>query len=214
MKKTMFFLIAGLFIFIQGLHSWVVLNDVVPAFPSEERGLIEDSVVEGAYHYLLAKSHIALLLAQYEKSAKPDFNYSTALGHADKAAEELDASLKHFKSAIEMGKQAGYDQQNIEKFKTFNYDEFKENEAENQAFSETEIVQVKAYFAGGNILGAYQRNIDNITSVNVTLGLIRKDLAEGKMPRIKTIWKLLQQDSIATLFGNYCTVTAVGIIPR
>lgn len=207
MKKTILFLVMVVLVFIGSLYPLAVFNDIVPAFPESERGIIEDNVIEGATNYLVAKSHIALIVAEYEKSAKQSLDYESALSYTDKAIDELEVSLKYYNSGIELGKRAGYVTPIIEKFKKFDYQSL----TISKKLNESEMARVKGYFSIGNILGAYQQNVENISGILITLKQIREDLAVNKTPGIQLIWQLLQQESSATLFGNYCTLTATEV---
>ncbi len=205
MRKTSFLLIGLFFAFT--LQALVNMNDIIPVFPEGDRAQIESAVIEGAIHYLQGKSQADLLLCEYEKSARQTLDFDAALGYADKTIAELELSLDEYGKSIDLGKQAGYVQQTIQKFKSFNYDSYT---ALKSLDSDT-MVTVKAYFSGGNILGAYRQNADNIAGILVTLRQIREKLAAGQVPDVSTFWQLNRQFAGASLFGNYCTMTAQAV---
>lgn len=212
MKKIIFILIILFFTvtFTLTLRGLVQMNDIVPAFPDEERGAIEGAVIEGAVRFLEAKSQMALLLKEYELSAKQPFDFSAALAHAEKAAGELEISLEEYEKSITICKQAGYVDEIIQKFKNFNYDAF----ASEKQLNSDIMVLVKAYFSGGNIMGAYRQNVDHISGILTILEQIKEKLTAGQSPDVSLFWQLSRQFSKASLFGNYCTMTAAAVFAQ
>ncbi|MCP5054010.1 MAG: hypothetical protein GY940_42975 [bacterium] len=202
MRKTIFVIIVLLL--ACSLGAVIQMNDIVPVFPIQGRGQIEGAVIKGAIHFLQAQSHAALLMMEYEKSASQPFNSETALEQAEKAVTQLEASLEEYARSIDFGKQAGYVSETVNKFKNFNYDEF----SSSRKLNGDAMVTVKAYFSGGNILGAYQQNVDYISETLATLRQIKEKVAAGQLPDVSLFWQLTQQLSETALFGNYCTMTA------
>jgi len=208
MKKTIFILIV--LFFTLTLQALVDMNDIVPAFTGEAQGQIEGAVIEGAIHFLQAKSHSDLLLMEYEKSANQPFNFSAALDHAEKAIGELEKSIEEYEKSVSLGKQAGYVDEILQKFKNFNYDGFSADKRLNNDV----MVLVKSYFSAGNILGAYQQNVDHIGEILITMEQIKEKLKINQLADITLFWQLVQRFSKAALFGNYCTITAATIFTQ
>jgi len=206
MKKIIFVVIM-LFLGVM-LSAFIELNDIVPAFPEEEQGAIESAVIQGAVYFLQAKSQVYLLLGEVEKSAKQPLNYSSALVSTEKTIAEVEKSINEYDQAITCAKRAGYVNEVIQKFKNFNYDAFA---AENKLNKDVMVV-VKAYFSGGNIVGVYQQYVEYLGEILITLHLIKDKLTVDLLPDISLSWQLLQQFSHASLFGNYCTITATAIL--
>lgn len=189
------------------LSAFIELNDIVPAFPEEEQGAIESAVIQGAIHFLQAKSQADLLLGEVETSAKQPLNYSSALICTEKAIGELEKSINEYHQAITCAKQAGYVNDVIQKFKNFNYDAF----ASENKLNRDIMAVVKAYFSGGNIIGVYQQYVEYLGEILITLHLIKDKLTSDLLPDVSLSWQLLQQFSHASLFGNYCTITAAAV---
>jgi hypothetical protein len=192
------------------LSAFIELNDIVPAFPEEQQGAIENAVIQGAIHFLQAKSQADLLLAEVEKSAKQPFDYSSALVYTEKAIAEVEKSINEYHQAITSGKRAGYIDEVIQKFKNFNYDAFTPGNNLNRDI----MTMVKAYFSAGNIVGVYQQYVEYLGDILITLHLIKDKLTANHLPEISLSWQLLQQFSQASLFGNYCTITATAILSK
>ena len=190
--------------------AFIEMNDIVPAFPGEVQGTIENAVIQGAIHFLQAKSQADLLLGEVEKSAKQPLNYSSALVNTEKAIAELEKSISEYDQAITCAKQAGYVNEVIQKFKNFNYDAFTSENKLNRDI----MTMVKAYFSGGNIVGVYQQYVEYLGEILITLHLIKDKLNADLLPDISLSWQLLQQFSQASLFGNYCTITATAILSK
>ena len=190
------------------LSAFIELNDIVPAFPEEEQGAIESAVIQGAIHFLQAKSQADLLLGEVEKSAKQPLNYSSALICTEKTIAELEKSINEYHQAITCAKRAGYVNEVIQKFKNFNYDAF----ASENKLNRDIMAVVKAYFSGGNIVGVYQQYVEYLGEILITLHLIKDKLTADLLPDVSLSWQLLQQFSYASLFGNYCTLTATAIL--
>lgn len=208
MKKLIFLLLIVLLSTIT--HAMLFHNDIIPAFPPEDRPKIESAVIDGAVHFFQAQSHASLLMMEYERSSKLPFDYSAALTHTLNAFSELEKSVEDYGQAVNMGIQAGYYSETIAKFKAFNYDNFSLANFMNR----DTMVTVKAYFSVGNIVGVYQQNVDSLNDILVTLVMVKDKLEAGKMPEKFLLWQLFQQFSQAALFGNYCTVTAENVLAK
>jgi hypothetical protein len=208
MKKTMFFIVLFTFGCILAGEPFVVMNDIVPVFPERDRDKIENAVIEGAVHFLQAKSYSDLLLQEYEKSAKQEINYAAALDYVEKAVVELEAAKKEYQESIAAGNLAGYAAEKVQRFKVFDYDKFSTQMDLNKDL----MAVVKSYLSAGNILGAYQENVNNIGKILATMETIKEKIEVNITPDISLFWQLLQQFSQAALFGNYCTATAAAIL--
>ena len=188
--------------FALNVHGLLCLNDVSPTFPEgTNRALIEGGVVFGAIHFLNSKSYADLLLMEYEKSAHQDFNYELAIDYIEKSIAELEISKSNYLKAKEIGENVGYIQRILICFKEYDYDKYIIENNLNREIAEI----VKHYFKQSDILAVYQNNIDNINGILNTLYYIRDNLKINKMPTINSFWKLLEQYSYTTLFGNYAS---------
>jgi hypothetical protein len=208
MKKIIVVMVTLFLAFTLG--AFIELNDIVPAFPEEEQGAIESAVIQGAIHFLQAKSQADLLLGEVEKSAKQPLNYSSALAYTEKTISELEKSIDEYDQAITFAKRAGYVNEVIQKFLNFNYDTY----ATENKLNRDIMAVVKAYFSGGNIVGVYQQNVEYLGEILITLHLIKDKLTTNLLPDVSLSWQLLQQFSHTSLFGNYCTLTATAILSK
>jgi hypothetical protein len=208
MKKVIFILIT--LIVVITLPAALLQNDIVPVFTGESRGEIEGAVIDGAVYFLQAKAHADLLLMEYEKSAGQTLDYPAALEYTVKTIAELEKSRDNYARAHTLGKQAGYVEEMIQKFKTFDYNTYTAGKQLNGDV----MLSVKAYFSAGNILGTYQQQVEYIDDILLTLVPVREKLAAGQLPDISLLWQLVQQFSTSSLFGNYCTMTAQAVFAQ
>ena len=210
MIKVNIFLVILLFVCCFNLHPLIDMNDIIPVFPPEKQAQIEGSVIEGAIHFLEAQSQVNLLLKEVERSARQPLDHASALAHADKAISELEKSIEQYDQAISVGKQKGYLDEKIQKFKIFNYDVF----GSARGLNRDVMTVVKAYFTAGNILGAYQQRVEHLSEILIILHQIKEKLTDQQTPDISLVWNLYQRFSEASLFGNYCTITANAVFAQ
>lgn len=208
MKKNFFIFMVIPFVFTLTLEPFVVMNDIVPVFPVEDQDKIEGAVIEGAIHFLQAKSNAVLILQEVEKSNEHGMSYSLILEYVEKTISELEISKREFMKSIAAGNRAGYVEEIILKFKAFDYAKFESEKDLNNDL----MFSVKSYLSVGNILGAYQENVDNICEILSTLRLIKEKIEINTTPDISLFWQLLHQFSKAALFGNYCTMIASAVL--
>ena len=185
------------------LHGLLFHNDLIGAFPEgQDRAQIENHVIEGATHFFISKAHADLLFKEYEQSATAELNKSQAAAHADNALAELKLALDNYHHAADIAGRIGYVQDKRQHFKDFDYSQL----AEHLNLDRHIAGQVESYLSRGDIVGIYQKNIDNLEALAVTLGQIRDTLKSGGEPGIQTVWTLVRQYSETLLFGNYATM--------
>ncbi|MCK4766525.1 MAG: hypothetical protein KAW12_30300 [Candidatus Aminicenantes bacterium] len=200
MKKILTVLFIML-LFLQA-KAIIYVNDITPAFPEEYREEIESRIIDGASYFLKSQSYALLFLNEYEKSAAQPFDFSAASGYLEKTISELENSKTKYLQALEIGKNAGYKEENTAKLRNFNFDRLITENKLNSSVAQ----QVKYYLENADITGLYQQNINNIQAILNTLYSIRTRLGENAKPGVSTAWELFQQYSQAALFGNYSTM--------
>jgi hypothetical protein len=200
MKKI--FLIIIILAFALSMHALLCLNDLNCIFSdSPEKSLIEDNVILGATHFLNSKSNADLLLMEYEKSGRQEFNFTLALEYVEKAIAELESSKEKYVKAAEIGERLGYIETRQTWFKEFSYDTFIVENNFNQEIAGV----VKNYLMKGDILGVYRHNINNIDGLLNVLYSIREKLKANIKPEISAFWFLLERYAENALFGNYAS---------
>lgn len=208
MKKKCLIFTAVIFLCTLSTKPFVVMNDIVPVFTADSRDIIESAVIEGATHFLQAKSYSDLLLLEYEKSGKQEIDYSAVLGYAEKAIGELEKAKEAYLESLESATRAGYVNDALLKFKVFDYSAFQSEKGLNNDLMST----VKSHLSTGDVLGVYRENVDNIAAILSTLQFIKGKIEMDAAPDISLYWQLLQRFSYAALYGNYCTMTAAEVL--
>jgi ABC-type antimicrobial peptide transport system permease subunit len=209
-RKVLPILICVLFgVLVTPAYSFITLNNIECAFKSHpEKSILKANMVEGSEHYLIAKSKIALLLAEYEKAAKINttISYSVSLNLCDQAIEEMGIAVEKYKNAKRIGERIGYNPVKVTLLRNANYNEL-QNGHNQDIYNE-----VVSYLQSGDILGIYQKNLGNMKDILTILGDMRNKLANNISPAIDDYWKLTERDSEATLFGYLATVLGTPII--
>jgi hypothetical protein len=207
MKK--YFIVIFILFVALNLHSLIVMNDLNCIFTDgSEKILIEDNVVAGAIHFLHSKANTDLLLVEFEKSARQDFNFSLALEYVEKAMAELEAAKVNYARAAEIGERIGYIEKKMAWFKDYDYDTFITKNNLNKEIAGI----VKGYLINADILGVYKHSITNINELLNILTVMRDKVKVNEKPGISTCWMLLQKYSDTTLFGNYSTQMGLEIL--
>ncbi|HLP45864.1 MAG TPA: hypothetical protein VK469_07960 [Candidatus Kapabacteria bacterium] len=209
MKMKIIMLIAAILATGINLHSITCLNDIECAFnPSPEKAILSDNMIDGATHFLTAKAHIALMLAEYEKTSngRMAFDCVTSNSYCDKAILEIKTALDDYASAKTIGEKLGYNPAQVELLRNTSF-----SNSKNQ-YNWDIYNTVTAYLQAGDILGIYTKNIENLKTILGILDSIKTKLQSSVQPPVEDYWKLLKTESEATLFGNLATVLGSPIV--
>jgi len=191
-------------------YALMALNDIVEGFGNGDgkNQAIEEYVVAGAKNFIESNKNALALINEFEINPSQAADISAALTCTENALRQLPESRSHYAKAKELGEQAGYNMTIIPNFKAFDYDEYIDKYGLNKEIAEI----AKFYFKKGDLLGIYQKNIDNLDATIITLTRIRDTLKTGESPPIRILWDCIQQYANAALFGNYTTRISVKII--
>lgn len=185
------------------LFGFSYCNDLECSFSEHpEKTLLSESVVTGSIHFLKAKIYVDSLLYEFEKSALEPFDVAVSLDHLEKAISELEIAKTKYAETIKIGVRIGYNEKKSSMFKSFDYDSYVDFSHFNGEVSQ----KVKGYLSNFNIIGIYQKCLDDINEILVTQSIILEQLKAGKRPNLSDIWKIMQQYSETSLFGNYASV--------
>ncbi len=201
--------VLGMFILSYNIFSSIDVNDIMCAFAeSAEKKYIEENVIDGSTQYLISKANATLLLCEFEKAGRAEFNFPLALEYTEKAIEALETALGYYGTAREIGQRLGYSTQKVDWFKSFNYDDFAKSNKMNMEIA----AKVKGYLSKCDVLGIYQHKMDNLKSILLTLNSIRNELKDNQKPSASIFWKLYQEYAESSLFGNYSTLIGKTIL--
>lgn len=205
MKKRMVKLVLGMVLIgitIVCLNAVIVGNDPYSPFRGQSSVQVGDMIAESASELLQSASEAFLFLNEVEIAEKNGLNIHAALQRVDLAAAKVEQALNLFKNIINVGHDAGYDDNRIGKLKNFSYSQF----AKENGLSGETMNQVSAYLGRGNVLGFYRRHAANLQSLLTTLNRIKADLLAGKLSENQVLWSLLQQYNSTMMFGNYASL--------
>ncbi|MCX6582834.1 MAG: hypothetical protein NT166_21875 [Candidatus Aminicenantes bacterium] len=209
MKIKMLIIIVAVLISGINLYPIICLNDIECAFnPSPGKAILRTNMIDGSTHFLMAKAHIALLLAEYEKTAnnQVEFDFLTSNAYCDNAIKELKAALDDYANARTIGEKLGYNPAQVQLLKTATFSNLKSQ------YNSDIFNKVTAYLQSGDILGIYAKNIENLKTILGLLETITTQLQNDLQPPAEDYWKLLEKEAEATLFGNLATVLGSPIV--
>jgi hypothetical protein len=214
LKKTFFIIlsvIASMVFLDIGVHAILHNNDIVPAFDDpdgQKKQEIESHVISGASLFLQAQSYANLLLYEYELSCKQPYNCVRSLQYLETTINLLENARDQYVSASGIGESVGYSAVKIARLKTFDYDAFIIENRLNKEIAK----EVQGYLSSGDIVGIYQQSANDISAILNTLYSIKESLKVDEKPSINLFWKLLQQFSESSLFGNYATLMGTTVL--
>ncbi len=187
------------------LFGYLYANDTDNGFPEPEKSAISDSIVKGASGFLASNAEAMLLLKEYEVSSYESFNVSNALLKTESALQYLKESRKNFFDAMKTGEKCAYEKTSADKLVNFDYNSFI---TENKLIGEI-ADPVAYYLKRGDVIGMYNKNIQNIDEIIELLESIQTSLIKNEKPDITVFWDLLQKFATCKLFGNYMTVLSL-----
>lgn len=182
-------------------------NDIIDAFYGDGKE-IEINIVKGSQYYLTAAAYTHQMLAEVEKSSLETLNSATTLKLVNKIKVDLDLSLSFYHKALVAAENAQYNENKIELFTLFNYD----NYIAETGLNENIAKKVQEYLVKGDIIGIYKQNIQNIEELRTAIISMQSQLNKGITPDITLSWNIYQKIAETSLFGNYSTIMAKSIL--
>lgn len=207
MKKGILVIILVIFVVLVSgqfnrIFAFSLVNDLECSFSEHpEKTLLSENVVNGSIHFLKAKISIDSLLYEYEKSALETFNVAASLEHIENAISELETARIRYIETIKIAQRIGYNQKKANMFKSFDYEGYRSYNKYNHEISQ----KVINYLSNFDVIGVYQKCVDDIEDIQVTQALIKEQLKAGATPNLPDIWKIMQQYCETCLFGNYAS---------
>jgi hypothetical protein len=209
---TIIFSMIALIVFLNTeINAFIHVNDIVPVFEDpdgQKKQEIENHVISGASFFLQAQSNANLLLNEYELSGKQPFNCVKSLEYTETAINLLENARNQYVNAMGIGESLGYSPVKIDRLKFFDYDGFITETRLNKDIAK----KVQGYLSSGDIVGIYRQAANDIMDILNTLYSIRESLKINEKPGIHLFWKLLQQYSESSLFGNYATLIGTTVL--
>jgi len=205
-KGILVTVLVGVILMLSGQHcllfGFSYCNDLECSFSEHpEKTLLSESVITGSIHFLKAKIYVDSLLYEFEKSALEPFDVAVSLDHLEKAISELEIAKTKYAETIKIAQRIGYNQKKSNMFKSFDYEGYRNYNKYNHEISQ----KVINYLSNFDVIGVYQKCVDDIEDIQVTQALIKEQLKAGATPNLPDIWKIMQQYCETCLFGNYAS---------
>lgn len=179
------------------------MNDIICAFtPGSEKVEIEQDMISAATLYLASKANADLFLMEYERASNSDLDFASALNYAHAALANLEKARAKYARARDLGIKIGYLEYKRQWFQNYNYSKAASDRNMNAVLA----AKVSTYLINMDILGIYSENIANVDKIMKTLDEVKGNLEKAQIPPIEVVWRLLNEYSDATLFGNYATI--------
>lgn len=203
MKHTTFIFIIVLALGFNA-YSVISLNDHEKVFPEPEQSEIGNLVIGGASDFLSSYSDALKLFSDYEVSTNKAFNAVNAHSYAYSAMEKINAARKKYQDALGICNRLNYVKSNHDKLVNFDYNSVIESKNLNSIIAARAVTFLKE----GNVIGTYQKNLDNLDEIVSILQLIIDELKVDTKPDVSIFWDLLHKYQSALMFGNYSTILA------
>jgi len=207
MKKKnllkIFSLIVILLVAYTYVHAIIALNYPICIDKSDQNDLI----IEGTSMFLQSNSDVLLLLNEVEIAEIKAFDFDYAFKLTESAIYKLEKAKILYTDVIDFGKVGCDGKGDAEKFAKFDYDSF----AEKNHLNKEIMAEVSELLKKGDVIAVYEKSINDINEILLTLNQIKKGISMKQKPDIKLFWSLLQQYNILALYGNYATLVFYSI---
>jgi hypothetical protein len=207
MKKKnllkIFSLIVILLVAYTYIHAVIYLNYPICNDKSEQN----DTIIEGTSLFLQSNSDVLLLLNEVEIAERMAFDFDYALKLTESAIFKLVKARARYSDAINFGEVMCDEKADVESYAKFNYESF----AEKNHLNKQIMAEVSELLKKGDVIGVYEKSVNDIDSILSTLKEIKKGILMGQKPKVKLFWSLLQQYNILGLYGNYATLVFYSI---
>jgi hypothetical protein len=206
MKKILTFLLCVfLIVFSIGVYPAIVGNEICRAYPNQcdstnNSGVgdfassdynlsVADFVKIAAYYFLDSKSNWISFTREFELEGKCNQYY------LDEAVFSIERSHHTYQMLCYFIQNLSYNQEIIEKLKTFDYETFQETNVLNKEI----FSRVKEFLKNGDIKGVFHE------FVNETYNIMTLLEQYEKAQNLEKIWEISHKFSEFELFGQYLT---------
>jgi anaerobic ribonucleoside-triphosphate reductase len=196
---------AFLIVFSIGVYPAIVGNEICRAYPnqcgstnnssggdfasSDYNLSVADFVKVAAYYFLDSKSNWVSLTREFELRGECDQYY------LDKAICSIERSHHTYQMLFYCIKNLSYNQEVIEKLKTFDYETFQETNILNKEI----FSRIKKFLKNGDIKGVFHEFVNETYAIMTLL----EQYEEAK--NLEKIWEISHKFSEFELFGQYLT---------
>jgi len=156
-------------------------------------------VIQGAGHFLKSHSDYQLFLNRVELAELAGADFSELRDILNSTISSMESTNITYFELKNLAAATPYNQEVIEKLKTFDYHGFQEGKGFNTGI----FLEVKSVLSKGNVTGAYESMFSKTAGLLERLNNIKKDIDNNIIPDIYGLWELNQKYSDALFFGQY-----------
>lgn len=182
--------------------AFVTLNDIECVFKNVvEKLQLRSDMIDGSTHFLIATGNIHFMLAEFEKTAHASGSTGTSMAaeYCKIALDELDTAISFYSRARITGESIGYNPLQVELLTGASY-----VASSTGKFQTTENIVIE-FLQNGDVLGIYQKNLENLSNIRSPLHSMNELYKKGIAPSLKDIWSLIDLVTEATVFGKKAT---------
>ncbi len=158
-------------------------------------------VIKGAGYYLTSQSKIQEFFRYIELSEIYGSNYEKFQATLNAAIGSLESAKAIYRDLITVAEVTPYNQEVIDKLKSFDYDAFIEAKRLNPVI----FNEVKSYLSNGDVTGIYKKVYDNTVRILEKLVVIKQQVDGNIFPENTGLWEVNNLYFDNQLFGQYAT---------
>lgn len=158
-------------------------------------------VIKGAGYYLTSQSKIQEFFKYIELSEIYGSNYEGFQVTLNAAIGSMENAKAVYKALINFAEATPYNQEVIDKLKSFDYDAFIEDKRLNPVI----FNEVKSYLNNGDVTGIYKKFYDNTVIILEKLDVIKQQVDGNISPEKAVLWEVNNLYFNTQLFGQYAT---------
>jgi len=206
MKKLEFFMVLALVLAVLALTpsslqaAWVG-NDLEGS-GGEKSSQTEGFIIDGASYFLQSYADILLILNESEIGLKNGIHGERVFQLVETARDKLETAIKQYSLALALIKKTVFSETWLQTLKTFDY----EGLAAARHLHPDVMQQVSAFLSNCDVVGLYQRLLDNMKKLQTQLQEMAKNAPNGILPGMEQLRTLYQLYSDSMLLGYYTSL--------
>lgn len=192
-----------------GLSGVIILNGTDSTYNSSGSGdkynsnyPIKSLIIVGASHFLESSSNFQAFLREIELAdiSGPDYEKMKRILNA--SAVSIQVASSTYAELKSLSETIPYNQEIIDKLKSFDYESFKEGKKLNPQIFQI----VKKYLSQGYVSELYGEMLSNTLEISEDLKNIKNAIDKNNYPDIWLVWGVYQKYTDSQLFGMYVSM--------
>lgn len=170
-----------------------------PRLKTASSSSMNTNIIEGAGYMLAGYSDYLLFLNKIELSELKGIDYTELKILIDRAISNIEQATDMYRNLYNIALTTPYNSSMIDKLKTFDFVSFeKEKRLTSSVFKKVAI-----YLAIGDVNGMYNRLILECENILSRMKSIKEAIDTETFPEISDLWRLNQNFSELSLFGQF-----------